>query len=204
MLRRHAPVALLLAAACATSAVPASFADEVLAAPGDGEPRLLLNGNSIVAATAPLPTRDLPRAVAVMLDAIAPDGQRTFTGREWGPRGEGYRIDCSYTDPPHVRSMLLTPDGRVLERSHTVPIADVPQHILATGLRTASLIDEAAIVSGPEREEYWTLMVRDRSGRRFAVRIDLAGHQLSSWRRLAARLDASADGAPPAPPRQSP
>jgi hypothetical protein len=190
MLRRSVWLWLLTVTGCATPSVPHEFAAELATAPGDTSPRLLLAGNKIVVATTPLfSAHELPRPVAQMAMAIAPDGERTFVGREWGPRGEGYRIDCRYTDPPHVRSMLLTAGGQVLERSHTVPIAEVPQPVLAAALQTGPLVDAAAIVSGPEREEYWLVQVRDRSNKRFVVQIGLDGRERARHRRFSAQLD---------------
>lgn len=189
MLRRHALTCLLAAAGCSTAGTPADITAELAESPGDGVPRLWLAGDRIMAVAAPLQHRDLPRPVALMADAIAPGGSRTFVGREWGPRGTGYRIDCTFTDPPHVRSMLLTPAGEVLERSHTVPLAEVPERVLATALRIAPLVDSAAIVSGPEREEHWTIVMRDRSGRRFSARIALDGREIDHHRRFDAQLD---------------
>ena len=83
----------------------------------------------------------------------------------------------------------MTADGRVLERSHTVPIADVPQHVLASAMQVAARIDEARIVSGSEREEYWTLVVHDRSGRVSVVDVTLDGRIARSRRRVDARVE---------------
>jgi hypothetical protein len=126
-----------------------------------------------------------------MVEAVAPRGELVFQGREWGAHGAGFRVDKQYREAgaEHSRSVLVTADGEVLERDHTVPIADVPQHVLAGALSVGSKIDEARIVSGPEREQHWTVLVRDRAGRTAVVTVALDGRVLGSRRRLAARLE---------------
>jgi hypothetical protein len=177
-------------AACSTSGHVAPELSRLLAdAPSDVPARLWLAGDRIVAAAAPLGPGVMPPAVRTTVDAIAPGGALVFAGREWGPRGDGFRVDKRYAEPDHQRSVLVALDGAVLERAHTVPLPDVPQHVLATALRTGPHVDEAWIVSGPETEEHWTFVVRDRGGRTFAVRVGLAGEPRGRLRRTSARVD---------------
>lgn len=184
---------LLACGACSTAGpVPGDTLTELLAAaPAEMPARLWLDGGRIVGAALPVGPGELPADVRRMVDAVAPGGERVFQGREWGWRGEGYRIEVRYPDgdtPGHRRSLLVTADGAVLERSHTVGIADVPQHVLASAMQIASRIDEARIVSGPEHEEYWSLGVHDRAGREFVVELTLDGRVLRSRRSMAARI----------------
>lgn len=177
-------------AACTGTGRLAAELDAALAmAPPGAAARLWLDGDRLNTAVVPCLPAELPPAVRQMLGAVAPDGERQFTGREWGPRGQGFRIEVRYHDPAHVRSVLLTDDGAVLERSHTVPLTEVPQHVLATALRHAPFVDEAWIVSGPQREEHWDLLLRERSGALHAVRIGLDGSAISQRRRLDARVE---------------
>ena len=170
-------------------AVPPRLAEELGQAPPYTEARLWLAGDRVVGATAPLGPGTLPPAVRTTLLAVAPDGETTFTGREWGPRGEGFRIDKAYAEPTHRRSVLIAADGAVLERAHTVPIGDVPADVLAVGAGIAPRLEEAWIVSGPEREEHWTLVMRERAGETIVVQVGLDGVRLRVQRRVAARID---------------
>jgi len=133
----------------------------------------------------------MPPEVRTTLDAIAPGGELLFQGREWGPRGRGFRIEKRYrgNGEEHVRSVLIGEDGSVLERAHSVPLTQVPPNVLGAALRTGPHVDEARIVSGPEREEYWSCTIRTRIGRTFVVDVDLDGRVLRTTRRIDAHLD---------------
>ena len=170
--------------------MPDSFSSLLAEAPEGSQARLWLEGGQIAAAAVPVGPGSLPPAVRTTIDAVAPGGELLFQGREWGPRGEGFRVEKNYREgTAHVRSALIAPDGSVLERAHSVPIPEVPQHVLATALGKGTRIDEASIVSGPLREEYWSLVVHDRGGRTFVVEIDLDGRLRRTLRRVAARVD---------------
>jgi hypothetical protein len=184
--------ALALLAACSASrGVPAGFAEALAEAPEDAAARLVLEGDRITTAAAGVGRTALPEAVRTTIEAVAPRGELLFAGLEWGPRGEGFRVDKRYTHgTPHVRTVLVAPDGRVLERGHSVPIAQVPQAVLAIALRMAPLVDEAMIVSGAEVEEFWRCTVRDRAGRTFVATVGLDGRLLGRARRLRAQVDA--------------
>lgn len=188
----HALTALLAFAACQTAApVPEELASLLADAPSDQPVRLWLRENRIVRAAVPVGPGVMPAAVHTMLDAVAPRGELVFQGREWGPRGSGFRIDKRYRESgnEHVRSALIADDGSVLERAHSVPIADVPQRVLATTMRIAPLVEEACIVSGSEREELWSCTVRNRIGRMLVVEVGLDGGWLRTLRRVEARVD---------------
>lgn len=182
---------LALAACAAGPALPPQLGRLLAEAPADATPRLVLAGDRLVGAAVPLGPHSLPPPVRTMVDAVAPGGETTFVGREWGVRGDGYRVEKHYRDtaPPHTRSVLVAGDGAVLERWHTVPLPEVPQPVLATALRSGPTITEARIVSGREREEHWLLVVRDRTGQAFLVRIGLDGALLGRHRRLAGAVD---------------
>ncbi|MEO6595452.1 MAG: hypothetical protein ABIP94_11930 [Planctomycetota bacterium] len=157
-------------------------------APEADPAQLWLDGNTIVAATVAVGQGSLPATVRTTLDAIAPRGELLFQGQEWGPRGHGYRIQKRYREGTveHERSVLIDSEGRVLERSHTWPIPDVPQHVLATALRAGTQIEAAWIVSGPEREEYWSCTVKNRLGHVLVAKVALDGRWLGSVRRVLA------------------
>ena len=184
-------VAVLAAAACAGGVPPADVLQDLDRVEQGASARLWLDGAQIVGAAVPVDLREVPLAVRTTFDAIAPGGEVTFVGRETGPRGAGYRLEKRYVDgaAEHSRSVLVDAAGAVLERAHTVAVRDVPQHVLVSALRSGSSIDEAAIVSGPEHEEHWALIVSDRDGRRSVVHTALDGRELRRHRRIAARID---------------
>lgn len=184
---------LLACAACSTAGpVPVSLAALLAEAPAGAPARLWLDGNRIVGAAVPVGPGELPADARRTAEAVQPRGELVFQGREWGPRGFGYRIDKHYAGEPgpeHSRSLLVTEDGRVLERSHSVPIPDVPQHVLATAMQVGNHVDEAHIVSGAEHEEHWSVQVHDRAGRLWAVEVTLDGRLVQSRRSMAARIE---------------
>ncbi|HEU4418326.1 MAG TPA: hypothetical protein VFT55_05265 [Planctomycetota bacterium] len=182
---------LALAACSAAAPVPESLQSLLGDSPDGNGARLSIGGNRIVAAAVAIGNASLPKAARTAIEAIAPQGELLFLGREWGPRGAGFRVEKRYREgaKEHVRSVLVDADGRVLEREHSVAIAEVPQHVLVAAMRAGPVIDEARIVSGPEREEFWSVSVRDRLGRTFVARVSLEGTLLDSVRRVSARVD---------------
>lgn len=183
----------LVLAACASTATGDSDAQRLLAeGPADGVVRLWLDHGRIVGEAVPTAgPGSMPAAVRTTLRAVAPDGETLFEGREWGPGGEGYRVEKRYHDgvAEHVRSVLVAADGRVLERAHTVPFAEVPPGVLAAALPLGPSVDEAWIVSDAVRETHWLLVVRDRSERVFVAKVGLRGEDLGHVRRMGARVD---------------
>ncbi len=196
---RHAPFALVLAlavpgcmTACSAPGETRLRLRQLLAeAPNDSPPRILLDGDRIDAVAVPLGPGSLPPAVRTTFDAIAPGGTTRFVGRESSRRGDGYRVEKAYeaSGTASARSVLCTASGEVLERWHTVPIADVPQTAATAALRVAPVIDEARIVSGPTSEELWSFTLHDRIGWTFVVEVALDGRLLRRTRQLAARVE---------------
>jgi hypothetical protein len=184
-------VSFAMAACVGTNTSRPSLARLLRDAPNDAPARLAIAGDHLVFAAVPIGSGSLPKAVRTPIDAIAPGGRTLFVGREWGERGDGFRVEKAYDGggKTQTRSVLAAADGAVLERWHTVAIAEVPQHVMATALRTGPTIDEARIVSGPEREEHWAFVVRDRAGSVFVVKVSLDGEGLGRVRQSAARLD---------------
>jgi hypothetical protein len=183
---RSACGCLVALAACSAARVPPSLQALLRDSPENVPARLTIEQNRIVGAAVPIGPGELPPAVRTALEAVVPGGELTFRGREWGPRGAGFRVDKRYPDSGggQVRSALVGADGTVLERSHSVPLAEVPQHVLAIGLATGPIVDDARIVSGPDHEEHWSLSVRDRQGHVSTVTVSLDGRRLATRRRL--------------------
>jgi hypothetical protein len=183
---------LLILAACGSAPpLPPGFAALAAEAPEDEPARLYVDGDRIASAAASLGPGGLPHEVRIAADAIAPGGRTVFTGREWGPRGSGWRIEKAYQDgkQEHFRSMLLGSDGSVLERSHSLPLSEVPQQVLLAAQAPArSDVQRVDIVSGPTAEEGYRVTVADRAGRTYLVACDLQGRSPVTWRVLMARI----------------
>lgn len=188
-MRRTQSVWLIFLAGCASPGTP-SLAELLAEAETNQQARIIVSGNQVVAFATPVDFRVLPAAARKTCETVAPEGTLTFCGVERGPRGEGFRVEKRYLEPtPHERALLVDADGRVLERSHTVPVAQTPQHVLATALRCGKFVERVEIVSGPVREEHWQALVRDRDGRMFSVIIGLDGTLELKRRRSQSRVD---------------
>lgn len=178
---------LIALAGCSAAPVPTGMLAE---AEPDQVARITLAGNQIVSLATPVDIRSLTAKSRTTCDAIAPGGQLQFCAHESGPRGTGFRVERSYEKPfAHTRSVLVDTAGNVLERSHTLPLIKVPQHVLAAALTSSSSVESAEIVSGPVREEYWRIITKDRRGRVYVVQVSLEGEQQSRLRRNQSRVD---------------
>jgi hypothetical protein len=188
--RPTALLAALAAAACAHPGLPTGFARAAAEAPEGTPARLILEGDAVVGAAVALGPTALPAAVRLAAEAIAPGGDAEFTGREWGPRGDGYRIEKRYDEGQQhaFRSLLVRADGVVLERSHSVGVAKAPAAIVGTAMRIGREVLRCEIVSGSASEEGWRVLVRDGAGRSHVVELDLDGRLLSRRRLVQAQL----------------
>jgi len=185
---RCAAAALFFLGACATtSPLPADLGVQLAESPTEPTSRLWIDGDRIVAVAIAVGPGALPPAVRTTIDAVAPRGELLFQGREQGPRGDGFRIEKRYREnaSEHVRSALIAADGAVLERSHSVPIAEAPPNVLAVAMERGHRVDEVRIVSGPEREEFWSCTVTNRIGAVYVVDVGLDGKLLHTRRRAA-------------------
>lgn len=180
---------LLPLAACAAAGLPPGFAAAAATAPEDAPARLFVDGDRIVGAAAGLGPSGLPAAVRTAVTGIAPDGELLFEGREWGPAGDGFRVEKRYRDggTESFRSVLLAADGAVLERCHSVPIAKVPAAILGTALDVARDVRRCDIVADGTRETGWRVTVVDGAGRTFVLALDLEGAMRTRHRIVAAQ-----------------
>lgn len=188
-MRRTRCAWLLLLTGCASA--PGPSLGELLRDAVVGEhARLTVEGDQVVAFATPFDYRALPAAARKTCDTVAPEGALLYCASERGPRGAGFRVEKRYQEPvPHERSLLVDAAGRVLERSHTLPVSDAPQHVLGTALGCGPFVERVEIVSGPVREEFWRVLVKDRRGRVFTATIDLGGELLHLRRRSQSRVD---------------
>lgn len=197
--RRLRPIlgcCLALTACAAPGNVPVTLAQFLASCPEQSRPeqrpaRLWLDGNRILAAAVDLGPGSLPAAVRTSFHAFAQRGEICFEGREWGPRGTGFRVEKQdrVDAAVHTYSALIAPDGATLERSHSVPIANTPQNVLVAAMQVGSEVEEVQIVSGPEVEEAWRCTVKDRLGHRFVVTLGLDGTLLQTLRRITAQVE---------------
>lgn len=186
------PLGFLFALACSTAApVPARLQKSLADMPEDSPARLWIADGTLVAAAVAVGPGAIPEAARTAIDAVEPGGETVFQGREWGPRGEGFRVDKRYRQAGQEqrRTLLVTAAGKVLERGHTVAIVEVPQDVLAAALAVGPVVTDAMIVSGPEVEEFWRCEVSDRIGRSYLVTVGLDGRLRKVARRVAATVE---------------
>lgn len=182
---------LLVLTSCAGTPHERDLAAWLEESPQTMPARLWIAGDRIVRAAAALGPGMLPPEVRTTVEAVAPAGDLRFAAREFGPLGDGYRIEKHYpgANPEHSRTVLVNAVGDVLERGHTVPIADVPRDILAAALRVAPTVLTAWILSDGHREKGWECVVQNRIGHTLVVTIDLDGTLRTVLRRTTAQLD---------------
>lgn len=180
-----------LASCQAPPALPPGFAALAADAPESQPLRLQLADDRIVAAAVPLGPGGLPAAVRPLLLAIEPGGETVYEAREWSWRGDGYRVEKVYGEgrEQQFRSALIAADGTVLERSHSVPIGEVPQAVLLVAMAGGRReLLRAEIVSDRDREVLWRLSLRDGGGRRFSTEVALDGSAAAVRRVLEAEV----------------
>ncbi len=177
-------LAALSLGACANTGLPGAFADALATAPEDLPARLHIDGDRIVSAAAAVGPGGIPTAVRATADGIAPGGEVVFEGREWGPYGACFRIEKRYVDGPlhSFRSVLIAASGDVLERSHTVPIQQVPPAVLGAALTLGRDVQRCEIVSDSSAERLWRATIVDGGGRTMLASIGLDGRLLDAHR----------------------
>lgn len=192
MIRRTAlAMATLSLAGCAGTGMPVGFAAAAAEAPEDIPVRLSLTGDAVTGAAAPLGPGGLPAPVRTAAEAIVPGGTVVFSGREWGPLGDGYRIEKRYREDggESFRSVLMDAEGRVLERTHSVSMAKVPPVIARMAMTIGRDLRRCEIVSDSAREIAWRAIVGDGLGRTHIVTLDLSGNVVESHRLVRAQIE---------------
>ncbi len=193
-MRVFATVLLLapMAASCSgLGHLPAEFAEIALEAPQAQPPRIALGGGEVHSVSAPLGPGGVPADVRRAAEAIVPGGTTTRQDREWGPLGSGYRIEKHYPEEAsgQWRSVLVDPGGRILERTHSLPMAVVPQAVLmaaAGDLRRD--LDRIDVVQNINDEEFFRIRARDTIGREYLVVCAVDGTRVQVSRILQAEL----------------
>lgn len=193
-LSRWLALATIALGACRSGGLPPGFAEAAATAPEDTPARLWLRGDRVVGAAAGIGPGAVPQAAKAAMDAVAAGGELTFLGREWGQRGESFRVEKRYADggAETFRSALVTAEGEVVERSHTVPISKVPPVVLGAAMRFGRDLRRCDIVSDALAEREWRIHCVDGGGRRFLVVVDLEGSLIAANRVVEATLRADA------------
>ncbi len=186
-----APLAL---AACQTGGLPPGFAEAAATAPEDTPARLWLRGEQVVGAAAGIGPGALSQPAQAAIEAVAPGGELVFLGREWGPRGEHFRVEKRYTDggATTYRSALFTAAGEVVERSHTVAVTKVPPVVLGAAMKYGRDLRRCDIVSDAVTERHWHIQCVDGGGRTFVILVGLDGSTIAASRVVEASLQADA------------
>jgi hypothetical protein len=152
-------ISLCLVACAGPAALPGGFARA--AGEAGGEPCvLLLRGDAVAIARAPLAARELPDPVARTVAAIQPGGAMRAM-REWSEAGEGFFVETVY-GPEDRRTLRLSADGGVRERSHTIEAAAMAVEARAAieRLRLGTIAHVAA-VQGEGHSEWYRATLRD-------------------------------------------
>lgn len=180
--------------ACHSAGLPAGFAEAAATGPEDTPARLLLRGNHCIAAAAGIGPGALPQAAKAAMDAVAAGGETVFLGREWSHLGENYRVEKRYSDgnTESFRSALVTADGEVLERSHTVPANKVPPVVLGAAMKFGRDLRRCDIVSDTAAEREWRIQCIDGGGRTFVVVVSLDGSPIAADRVIGVSLQVDA------------
>lgn len=188
-------LACWLSSCAAPPALPVGFADAAFEAPEDLPLRLLFDADTLVASAVPIGPGALPPAVRTLVEAIEPGGTTVYAAREWSRRGAGFRVEKRYSEGPdqQYRSALITSDGAVLERSHTVPVGQVPRRILLAVMTDARRdVLRAEVVSDAASEVGWRITMQDGGARMFVCECSMTGTELAVHRVLHAEVLMSA------------
>lgn len=177
-----------IAPACATPVAAPDLSRWLAEAPQDRPAVLWLRGDRIVRAIAPLGPGATPQVVRRRADEAAPGGEFTLMGREWGPLGNGFRLERLAADGQATvrRTMLIDEQGRLLDFGQSVPLVQAPQHVLAAALAVGRDVVEATLFAHPGSPPRWECRVVDALGHTHLVTIDLDGRRLATLREVAA------------------
>ena len=121
-LMRRMLLALMCLAACATSVEPPAVFMNAMHAAGRGV--VVREANHIVESAVPIERGTLPRAAAVTIAAVQPEGAETALAMVWRQAQILYRATTHYADPAiGTRTVLVDGDGNVVERAYELATA---------------------------------------------------------------------------------
>lgn len=185
------PLLILAPIACSgLGHVPADFDAVALEAPANEPVRLFVENGEITSLSVPLPRGGVPLEARRVADLVFPGGTIVFEGREWGPLGNGYRIEKYYPDVvSERRSLLVAAGGEILEQTHSLPVAEAPQDVLlAAAADYRRDLDRIDVVHSGDDREYFRVHATDTMGRGYLVECAPDGGDLRVARILQAEV----------------
>ncbi len=147
-------------------------------APQNEPLRISVRDGQIIMLAAPLGRGAVPSEVRRIVESVHPGGETAASFREWGPLGSGYRVEKHYSQEPsgQWRSVLLDEGGAVLERTHSLPIALVPQAVLLAAAQDSRRdLNRVDVVQNSAGEEYFRIRAVDTIGREYSVECAVDG-----------------------------
>ncbi len=127
---RTTALGLIALCACSAPGVAPELLDPLRRTPDGGAARVALTPKGIVEVSLPVAETEVPAVVRRTAEALAPGGQRRI---EHLPGDGHYRVDVDLGEDAagRFRSVRLTADGTVVERSHSLPVDAAPAAIVA-------------------------------------------------------------------------
>ncbi|MHC5065833.1 MAG: hypothetical protein ACYTG5_17860, partial [Planctomycetota bacterium] len=122
-------VPLLMLGACTLPpAIPGEVIRDLLDAPQNGAVRVLIQDGEAVQWIVSLDPRTLPESVRRASEAVLQEGEFRFIGRFHGASEPAFFLEKTYPDQSadHVRKAIIADDGRILLRSHSLALSEVP------------------------------------------------------------------------------
>jgi hypothetical protein len=192
----HTPLVFtvfLALAACQTPDVPAQFAAAVRVMPADGKVILEFRDGRLTRYAASVDPATVPAAARRTADEIVqPGGKSVFVGREWSIEASGYRFVKVYEDGGSFRTVLVDADGKVLARSHQIPVQDCPAmardaiHALGSG----KILRVEVVQRQRGTKDIYRFGLVDDQGRRWFAVVTAAGFLIERGREVDAQISA--------------
>lgn len=184
----------LVATACSSGPpLPGGFAEALDASPDAMPVRLVTDGDSLSSLAVPTDHRAVPADLRRSLESIAPGGEVTYCARVLGD-DPGWLVEKTYPTgggaaEPHSRSVRVRDDGSLVERTHQLPLAEVPRSVLRAALGVGSDVRHARVVQADG--EWFRLTVDNAFGWRHEVDVSPDGDVLATVRIKPAEVRAS-------------
>ena len=195
MNRRALISALALATGACSSGppLPDGFAASLDRAADSMPVRIHTSGDALASLAMPTDHRSVPADLRRTLEAIAPGGDVTYCARILGTE-PGWLVEKSYpTDDgpaePHTRSVRVRDDGSLIERTHQLPLAEVPRSVLRAALGIGNDVRHARVVQA--EGEWFRLTVDNAFGWQHEVDVSADGDVLAVVRVKPAEIRAT-------------
>ena len=181
---------LAVLSGCGTTDFAAEFAAFARNMPAGGKVFLEFRGGEITRYAASVDPATIPAAARRTADEIVqPGGKTVFPGGEWSVDASGYRFVKLYEDGGSVRTVLVDHTGKVLARSHQVPVADSPEEARAAALSVAGKIERVEVVQRERGSaDVFRFGLIDTDGRRWFAVTTATGHIIERGREVNAQI----------------